>query len=106
MPSWATKEQKIFWPWFVQLIMPRSKLTRVSRGKLGEPLPVNGVRDPENTSSLVSPQVRLPQVFAEMCFSDPKQSLPYRAPTCNGSLPVDGRRSSTRKFAQFVGALK
>lgn len=78
MPSWAIKEQKIFWPWFVQLIMLRSKLTGVSRGKLGEPLPVNGVRDPENTSSLVSPQVRLPRVLAEMCFSDPKQSLPHQ----------------------------
>jgi hypothetical protein len=64
MPSWATKEQKRFWPWFVQPIKRRSKLGGVSMVKLGEPLPVNGVRDPENMSSLVSPQVRFPRMFA------------------------------------------
>src|SRR6266566_4765344 len=105
MPNWATKEQKTFWPWFVQSIMLRSKLAGVSRAKLGEPLPVNGVRDPENTSSLVSPQVRLPQVLAEMCFSDPQRSLPHHSadlqwPVCELTVGVQQRA----RFAQFVGA--
>ena|SRR5437016_498839 len=98
MPSWATKEQKIFWPWFVQFIMLRSKLSGVSRGKLGKPLPVNGVRDPENTSSLVSPQVRLPRIVAEMCFSYPRQSLPHQSadpqwPVCKLTVGVQQRAS-------------
>ena len=86
--------------------MLRSKLTGVSRGKLGEPLPVNGVRDPENTSSLVSPQVRLPRVLAEMRLKSEAVACPSERRPAVASLPVDDRRSPTRKFAQLVGALK
>src|SRR5206468_9984389 len=106
MPSWATKEQKIFWPWFVQFIMLRSKLSGVSRGKLGKPLPVNGVRDPENTSSLVSPQVRLPRILAEMCSQirniASHESADLQWPVCLLTVGVQQRA----RFAQFVGALK
>jgi len=106
MPSWATKEQKIFWPWFVQFIMLRSKLSGVSRGKLGKPLPVNGVRDPENTSSSLAPKCGFPRIVAK-CVSHIRSSrFPIRAPTAMASLEIDGRRSATRKFAQFGGALK
>ena len=106
MPSWATKEQKTFWPWFVQSIMLRSKLAGVSRGKLGEPLPVNGVRDPENTSSLVSPQVRLPPSFARNVFRSgtvaPHQNADLHWLVCQLTVGVQQRA----RFAQFVGALK
>src|SRR5436190_23247563 len=98
MPIWATKERKTYWPLFVQPIKLRSSGTDLSRGKLGKPLPVNGVRDPENTSSLVSPQVRLPRVWAEMCFSYPKQSLPHQSadlqwPVCQLTVGVQQRAS-------------
>jgi|SRR2546425_447138 len=106
MPIWATKERKTYWPLFVQPIKLRSSGTDLSRGKLGEPLPVNGVRDPENTSSLVSPQVRLPRVLAEMRLKSEAVACPSERRPAVASLPVDDRRSPTRKFAQLVGALK